>query len=63
MAAKSKNKHDVYEWIFNEVIPSCKTRDQKISCSKLINNWSKTYESIYYGYILTRQLLIELNLK
>ena len=43
MAAKSKNKYDVYSWIKDEVIPSCTTLKHYFVCSKLIRNLFETY--------------------
>ena len=39
MAAKSKNKYDVFNWIKDEVIPSCNTFQQNMVCEKLIYNF------------------------
>lgn len=45
MAAKSKNKYDVYMWIKDEVIPSCKNNQrQKNTVSILIDNFSNLYK-------------------
>jgi hypothetical protein len=55
MAAKSKNKYDVFNWIKNEVIPSCKTLQQNMVCGKLINN----FQEVYNDYELTRELQLE----
>jgi len=55
MAAKSKNKYDVFNWIKDEVIPSCVTIQQNMICDKLISNFRETYND----YELTRELLLE----
>lgn len=52
MAAKSKNKYDVYNWIKDEVIPSCVNSRQHIVCTKLVNNFKKTYKDYELWYIL-----------
>jgi hypothetical protein len=53
MAAKSKNKYDVYAWIKEEVIPSCKeNHQQKNTVSNLIDNFS----NLYNDYELSRSL-------
>jgi acyl CoA:acetate/3-ketoacid CoA transferase len=57
MAAKSKNKYDVFNWIKDEVIPSCKTFKQKNSTRNLICN----FEKIYDDEELTRELMLELS--
>jgi hypothetical protein len=57
MAAKSKNKYDVFNWIMNKVIPSCKTSKQYQTTRKLI--WQ--FEKMYDDYELTRKLMLELN--
>jgi hypothetical protein len=44
MAAKSKNKYDVFNWIKDEVIPSCVNSDQKISTANLIDQFEKQYD-------------------
>jgi hypothetical protein len=54
MAAKSKNKYDVYVWIKEEVIPSCKNRQQKKTVSRLIDNFS----NLYNDYELSSSLRI-----
>lgn len=56
MAGKSKNKYDVYVWIKHNVIPSCKTLDQKRSVDKLIYN----FEKVYQDHKLTRDLTLYL---
>jgi hypothetical protein len=43
MAAKSKNKYDVYNWIKDEVIPSCTNIQQNLVCEKLIRQFNKIY--------------------
>jgi hypothetical protein len=53
MAAKSKNKYDVFNWIKDEVIPSCKTLQQSVVCEKLIRN----FQEVYNDYELTRLLI------
>jgi hypothetical protein len=55
MAGKSKNKYDVYLWIKDEVIPSCTTIKQNMTCDTLISNFRKTYND----YELERELLSE----
>ena len=55
MAAKSKNKYDVYVWIKEEVIPSCTNIQQNITCEKLIRN----FENIYNDYNLSRELMMD----
>lgn len=59
MAAKSKNKYDVYVWIKDKVIPSCKTYKQCDSVHRLIWN----FEKIYNDRELTRELNSELTWK
>jgi hypothetical protein len=58
MAAKSKNKYDVFNWIKDKVIPSCKTLQQNLVCEKLIRN----FQEVYDDYELTRELMNENNL-
>jgi hypothetical protein len=58
MAAKSKNKYDVFNWIMNEIIPSCNTLQQNLVCEKLIRN----FQEVYDDYELTRELMNENNL-
>jgi hypothetical protein len=55
MAAKSKNKYDVFNWIKYEVIPSCTNIQQNLNCEKLIRN----YETLYNDYELSRKLMLE----
>jgi hypothetical protein len=55
MAAKSKNKYDVFNWIMNEIIPSCNTLQQNLVCEKLIRN----FQEVYDDYELTRELMLE----
>jgi hypothetical protein len=55
MAAKSKNKYDVFNWIKDEVIPSCTNIQQSLICEKLIMN----FENVYDDYELTRELMVE----
>ena len=55
MAAKSKNKYDVYNWIKDKVIPSCTNIRQLTTCDNLINN----FENIYNDRELTRELMFE----
>ena len=52
MAAKSKNKYDVFNWIKDEIIPSIQNYQQSLSCEKLINN----FEKIYNDRELTKEL-------
>jgi hypothetical protein len=52
MAAKSKNKYDVFNWIKDEVIPSIQNYQQSLSCEKLIDN----FEKIYNDRELTKEL-------
>jgi hypothetical protein len=63
MAAKSKNKYDVYHWIKDEVIPSCITIRQNVNCKKLIYNFKNTYNDYELSEILLnlshKQLLNE----
>jgi hypothetical protein len=54
MAAKSKNKYDVYVWIKEEVIPSCTNIQQNITCEKLIRN----FDNVYNDYNLSRELML-----
>ena len=55
MGAKSKNKYDVYVWIKEEVIPSCKeNQQQKKTVSRLIDNFS----NLYNDYELSSSLRI-----
>lgn len=55
MASKSKNKYDVYNWIKDEVIPSCTNIRQLTTCEKLIDNFG----NIYNDRELTRELIFE----
>jgi hypothetical protein len=55
MAAKSKNKYDVFNWISNEIIPSCNNIQQSLICEKLIKN----FENVYDDYKLTRELMLK----
>ena len=55
MAAKSKNKYDVYNWIKDKVIPSCTNIPQLTTCDNLINN----FENIYNDRELTRELMFK----
>jgi hypothetical protein len=55
MAAKSKNKYDVFNWIKDKVIPSCKTLQQSVVCEKLIHN----FQEVYNDYELTRLLMLD----
>jgi hypothetical protein len=59
MGAKSKNKYDVYVWIKDKVIPSCKNNKQCDSTRNLIWNFEKTYNDRE----LTSELNLELNWK
>ena len=43
MAAKSKNKYDVFNWIKDEVIPSIDRYEQITTTKKLISNFFKLY--------------------
>ena len=52
MAAKSKNKYDVFNWIKDEIIPSIQNYQQSLSCEKLIDN----FEKIYNDRKLTKEL-------
>jgi hypothetical protein len=52
MAAKSKNKYDVFNWIKDEIIPSIQNYQQSLSCEKLIDN----FEKIYNDRELTKEL-------
>ena len=52
MAAKSKNKYDVFNWIKDEIIPSIQNYQQSLSCEKLICN----FEKIYNDRELTKEL-------
>ena len=42
MAAKSKDKYDVFEWI-KKVIDSCETLKHRIVANTLINNFYKMH--------------------
>lgn len=53
MAAKSKNKYDVYNWIKDQVIPSCNSIQQNLVCEKLIMNFDK----VFNDHTLTRELM------
>ena len=53
MAAKSKNKYDVFNWIKDEIIPSIQNYQQSLSCEKLIDNFDRVYND--------RELTKELN--
>ena len=55
MVAKSKNKYDVFNWIKDEVIPSCNTFQQNMVCEKLIYN----FQEVYNDYELTRLLMLD----
>lgn len=45
MAAKSKNKYDVYIWIKDEIIPSCRNNPrQQIVVDRLISNFYDVYK-------------------
>lgn len=44
MAARSKNKYDVYNWIRDEIIPSIQNQDQQSVAHNLINNFLTTYK-------------------
>jgi hypothetical protein len=55
MAAKSKNKYDVFNWIKDQVIPSCTNIQQNLICEKLIMN----FKNVYDDYELTRELMVE----
>ena len=46
MAAKSKNKYDVYNWIKDEIIPSGTTLDHYYTTIRLIINFRETYDDI-----------------
>ena len=52
MAAKSKNKYDVFNWIKDKIIPSIQNYQQSLSCEKLIGN----FEKIYNDRELTKEL-------
>jgi hypothetical protein len=52
MAAKSKNKYDVFNWIKDKVIPSCVNWNQYETTDKLI--WQ--FEKQYGDYKLTKEL-------
>lgn len=49
---RSKNKFDVFNWVKNSVIPSCKTRPQMFACYELIKN----FQEIYNDFALTGEL-------
>ncbi len=53
MAAKSKNKYDVFNWIKDEVIPSCTNIKQYQTTRNLIWQFEKQYDD----FDLTRQLM------
>lgn len=57
MAAKSKNKYDVFKWIKDEVIPSCTNFRQYQTTRNLI--WQ--FDKIYDDYYLTRELKLCVN--
>jgi hypothetical protein len=59
MAAKSKNKYDVFKWIKDEVIPSCVNYKQYETTRNLI--WH--FDKIYGDNDLTNELRIEINWK
>jgi hypothetical protein len=59
MGAKSKNKYDVYVWIKDKVIPSCKNFKQYDS----VHNLVYSFEKIYNDRELTRELSRKLYLK
>jgi hypothetical protein len=52
MAAKSKNKYDVFNWIKDEIIPSIQNYQQSLTCEKLIDN----FDRIYNDNELTKEL-------
>jgi hypothetical protein len=56
MAAKSKNKYDVFNWIKDQIIPSCTNIQQNITCQKLIRN----FQEVYNDYDLSRDLMIKI---
>ena len=56
MAAKSKNKYDVFNWIKDQVIPSCTNIQQNLTCQKLIRN----FQEVYNDYDLSRDLMIKI---
>jgi hypothetical protein len=56
MAAKSKNKYDVFNWIKDEVIPSCVNHKQYQTTRNLIGQFDK----IYNDYELTRELRLKI---
>lgn len=43
MAANSKHKYDVMEWIFN-CVDSCNTSLQLLTCNKLRKSFTKMYK-------------------
>jgi hypothetical protein len=53
MAAKSKNKYDVFNWIKDEVISSCTNIQQSLACEKLIKN----FDQLYKDENLSRELM------
>jgi len=56
MAAKSKNKYDVFNWIKDQIIPSCTNIQQNLTCQKLIRN----FQEVYNDYDLSRDLMIKI---
>jgi hypothetical protein len=52
MAAKSKNKYDVFNWIKDEVIPSCTNIEQYQTARNLILQFLIQYRD----FDLTREL-------
>lgn len=56
MAGKSKNKYDVYRWIRDQVIPSCKNPDHQLTTYRLIDNFERTYNDQGLTYRLRVKL-------
>jgi len=57
MAGKSKNKYDVFNWIKDEVIPSCVNYKQYQTTRKLI--WQ--FEKQYGDYELGKELILKVH--
>ena len=56
MAAKSRNKYDVFKWIKDEVIPSCVNHKQYETTRNLIWQFEKQYDD----HKLTRELALKI---
>jgi hypothetical protein len=59
MAAKSKNTLDVFKWIF-DMIDTCQTADQLVSCNNLIHLYFKQYQELKIFHALIAKIDIRL---